>query len=102
MTAPPMTHTWLWDKWPRTALSLDHPDAFNPKRNPASRKGQRCRVVVKSKGPGPRNGLVEFECGVRIVVTNAALRYAMKPLCPEQAGVEEEKEESQLSLWGSR
>jgi hypothetical protein len=34
--------------------------------------GQPCRVLVRSKGPGPRNALVEFEDGSRIVVPTYA------------------------------
>lgn len=49
------THTWRWDKFPRKTL--------DPKDKSQSRKGQRCRVVLASKGPGPRNALVEFEDG---------------------------------------
>lgn len=61
-----MTHTWRWRKYP--ADSWDQP---------GTRKGQRCRVLIVSKGPGPKNCLVEFEDGDCVVVTNAARRFAM-------------------------
>jgi hypothetical protein len=30
--------------------------------------GQRCRVLFRFKGPGPRNALVEFADGTQVVV----------------------------------
>jgi len=65
------THIWRWDKWPRT--SWDQP-------NQESRKGQRCKLLCKASGPGPKNALVEFEDGARFVVTNAAVRFGMRRL----------------------
>ena len=38
------------------------------------RKGQRCRVLARGNGRGPRNILVEFEDGFRVVTTRFAVR----------------------------
>ncbi len=52
----PLTHFWRV----RTTL----PD----------RTGQRCRVVARGAGPGPRNILVEFADGYRVVTHRYAVR----------------------------
>ena len=44
-----MTHYWRVRKW--------LPERY----------GQACRVLVRGRGPGPRNVLVEFEDGYRTV-----------------------------------
>lgn len=56
------THEWRWKKFPVGE----------------NRAHQRCRIVAKATGPGPRNALVEFEDGARHVVTNAAVRFGMR------------------------
>lgn len=53
-----MTHVWFWRKY--------RPD----------RKGDLCRLLVVGRGPGPRNVLVEFADGERVV----APRYAVRRL----------------------
>lgn len=52
-----MTHIWFWRK-------------FRP-----DRKGQVCRVVCGSgPGRGPKNVMVEFEDGERVVAPRWAIR----------------------------
>jgi len=46
-----VTYTWRIRKW--------LPDRF----------GQTCRVITSVRGPGPRNVLVEFEDGHKVVTT---------------------------------
>lgn len=67
---PPYDRIWNWHKFPCAS--------WNPKDKSGSRKGQRCRLIHTSKGPGPINALVEFEDGEQFVVTNAAVRFAMR------------------------
>lgn len=38
------------------------------------RKGQACNVVARGNGRGPRNVLVEFQDGVRVVSTRFCVR----------------------------
>lgn len=38
------------------------------------RKGEPCRVVVRGRGPGPKNILVEFADGFRVVSHRHAVR----------------------------
>ena len=38
------------------------------------RKGEPCRVLVRGRGPGPRNILVEFADGSRVVTQRYAVR----------------------------
>lgn len=38
------------------------------------RRGQRCRVIARGKGPGPRNKLIEFPDGFRCVTTFYGVR----------------------------
>lgn len=40
------------------------------------RFGQPCRVLARGPGPGPRNVLVEFEDGTRIVSIRWCVREA--------------------------
>lgn len=42
------------------------------------RTGEPCRVVVRGRGPGPRNILVEFADGYRVVTHRHAVRR-LKP-----------------------
>ena len=60
------SHVWHWRKWPRR--SWDSPGD--------ERKGQRCRVLARGNGrrPAPRNILVEFEDGHRVVTSRFAVR----------------------------
>jgi hypothetical protein len=51
-----MTHYW------RVRKTL--PDRF----------GEPCKVLVRSRGPGPRNIQVEFVDGYRVVATRFAVR----------------------------
>lgn len=51
-----MTHLWRLKRW-------------LPERH-----GQECRVLVRGRGPGPRNILVEFEDGAQTVTTRFAVR----------------------------
>ncbi len=57
-TGPPLTHFW------RIRKTLP------------GRHGQACRIVVRGRGPGPRNVAVEFGDGFRVV----AHRYAVRRL----------------------
>lgn len=50
------THRWWFRKW--------LPD----------RKGELCRVIARGRGRGPRNVLVEFEDGFRVVSTRFCVR----------------------------
>lgn len=97
----PWTHIWYWNRVPRDQLRIDDPHAWDPKHNPASRKGQRCRLIVQSRGPGPYNGLVEFEDGARIVVTRKAVRFGMRLLSEEDTAQPKHtaKKSTQLSLF---
>jgi len=61
------THIWKWSKYPCARWN-----------EPGEYKDLLCRVQIKSKGPGPKNCLVEFENGHKVVVTNAAVRFAMR------------------------
>jgi len=38
------------------------------------RHGQACRILARARGPGPRNVLVEFADGLRVVTTRLAVR----------------------------
>lgn len=38
------------------------------------RKGQHCRVVARGRGAGPRNVLVEFADGYRVVTPRFSVR----------------------------
>ena len=38
------------------------------------RYGHRCQVVLRGKGPGPRNILVRFQDGEQLVTTRFAVR----------------------------
>ncbi|QDT72890.1 hypothetical protein [Lacipirellula limnantheis] len=40
----------------------------------ARRKDEPCRVIVRGRGPGPRNILVEFGDGYRVVTHRYAIR----------------------------
>ena len=53
-----MTHYWFFKK-------------YLPERN-----GQPCRVLARGNGAGPRNVLVEFADGYRVVGTRFAVRRA--------------------------
>ena len=44
------------------------------KRRLPERYGAKCRIVQRSTGPGPRNILVEFEDGLRVVTTWRAVK----------------------------
>ena len=59
-----MTHVWFW----RARL----PD----------RKGQPCRVLARGNGRGPRNILVEFGDGFRVVSTRFAVRRIERTEAP--------------------
>jgi hypothetical protein len=41
---------------------------------PTGRRGQRCRVLARGRGPGPRNLLLEFADGFRLVSTWRSVR----------------------------
>jgi hypothetical protein len=41
-----------------------------------ARSGQQCRVVIRARGPGPRNLLVEWPDGHRVVAPWRAVRRA--------------------------
>jgi hypothetical protein len=43
-------------------------------RSPAGRQGQRCRILARGRGPGPRNLLLEFADGCRVVSTWRSVR----------------------------
>jgi len=49
-------HIWYWRKWL------------------GRRRGHRCRILARGPGPGPRNVLVEFTDGERVV----GLRFAVR------------------------
>lgn len=51
-----MTHVWRMRRW--------LPERF----------GQACRVVTSGRGPGPRNLLVEFADGRRVVSSRWSIR----------------------------
>lgn len=51
-----MTHVWWFRK-------------YLPER-----KGQPCLVLARGRGPGPRNVMVEFQDGVRVVSSRFAVR----------------------------
>ena len=51
-----MTHVWWFKKWL------------------GERKGQPCRVLCRGNGKGPRNVLVEFADGFRVVGTRFCVR----------------------------
>jgi hypothetical protein len=55
-----MTHVWRFLKY----LPLRH--------------GARCRVLARGNGGGPRNVLVEFEDGYRVVGTRFCVRKMKK------------------------
>ena len=65
-----MIHVWWFRKWPRTTW-----DSAGDER-----KGQPCRVLARGVGGGPRNVLVEFEDGEKMVST----RFAVRAKCPNQ------------------
>lgn len=65
MTQTP-THYYRW-KSPKT---WGVPDRDNPLF------GVRCAVLISSRGPGPRNKLIQAEDGRRIVVARWAVRRA--------------------------
>jgi len=44
------------------------------KRRLPERYGAKCRIVQRSTGPGPRNILVEFEDGYRVITTWRAVK----------------------------
>lgn len=56
-----MTHTWY--------LRATLPE----------RKGHPCRVVARGNGKGPRNVLVEFADGLRVVGTRFSVRKTKDP-----------------------
>lgn len=49
------------------------------------RTGQRCRIIRYGRGPGPRNWLVEFEDGERVV----GARYCARPAKPGEGSQRE-------------
>ncbi len=53
---PGMTHVWIGRR-------------FLPARH-----GQPCRLVCRGPGPGPRNWLVEFADGQRVVTVRGTVR----------------------------
>lgn len=55
-------YVWAWNKWPATEWGT-----------PGSRKGQRCRVVVRG---GKNSALLEFEDGHLVVTSRNGLRRA--------------------------
>ncbi len=42
----------------------------------AERKGQGVKIIARGRGPGPRNVLVEFADGLRVVTFRYAVRLA--------------------------
>lgn len=60
----PYDHVWHWRKWPKRDSWADHD----------LRKGHRCRVLCRGNGAGPRNALLEFEDGERLVAPRYAVR----------------------------
>jgi len=44
------------------------------------RTGQYCRVILVAPGKGPRNALIEFDDGTKMVVPNSAVRFGMKKI----------------------
>lgn len=55
-----MTHYWAFKK-------------YLPERH-----RQACRVIARGNGKGPRNVLVEFEDGTRVVGTRFSVRRARR------------------------
>jgi hypothetical protein len=51
-------HEWFWRKWR------------------GDRKGHRCRILARGNGRGPRNILVQFIDGERVVAPRWAVRKA--------------------------
>jgi len=39
-----------------------------------SRHGEPCRIVARGRGPGPRNVLIKFADGLRVVVPRWSVR----------------------------
>ena len=57
-------YIWCWKKWPLSSWDSKG----------AERYKQNCKVLVRANGRGPRNILVEFEDGVKIVAPRFAVR----------------------------
>ena len=53
-------------------MVTDHVWYFRKYRG--DRKGQPCKVLARGRGPGPRNVLVEFKDGERVVGTRYCVR----------------------------
>ena len=66
-----MTHTWWFRRWPAAGTVPPLTDVNQP---PSLRKGHPCRVLARGRGPGPRNVLVEFADGERVVGTRYCVR----------------------------
>jgi hypothetical protein len=56
-----------------------------PRPAAPDRKGQFCKVLVQARGPGPRNVLLEFEDGYRLVSIRAD-KSIRKPWKRERQG----------------
>lgn len=57
-------------------MEIEFPMVWFIRKSLPERKGQRCRVVTRGRGPGPRNILVEFADGYRVVTHRYAVRHA--------------------------
>lgn len=55
---------------------MRYPYYWRLRRWLGERHGQRCRVVTRGRGPGPRNIGVEFVDGYRTVTSRWAVRRA--------------------------
>lgn len=54
----------------------EYPHVWFMRKTLPDRKGQPCRVAARGRGPGPRNILVEFADGYRVVTHRHAVRRA--------------------------
>lgn len=55
-----------------------YPHVWRVRKYLPERKGQRCRITVRGRGPGPRNLRVEFPDGFEVVTAWSSVRRAQR------------------------
>ena len=54
------------------SVALDH--FYRVRKWMPERFGQSCRVLIRARGPGPRNVLIQFSDGTKVIVPRYSVR----------------------------